>query len=296
MRLRAIAAVVVLLVGLLLTAQECPKENIRPVALFTVDQVSGASPLTVNFDATASYDSDGTIVSYSWDFGDGTTGTGSTTSHTFTSSTDHTYTVILTVTDDGGKTGSMSGFVVVSGSSTLFFDDFDNGLDPAWAFTSGNWKVVGGKLVESDYVDPPLFGYVSGGETWIDYRVDVDIHRSSGIRSCSSKQGIVVRATDDLNKVILWGGGPGSDLCPFGIWFSVIKNGQQVNSGGWVTPEWPADSHLTLEVRGNIYKLYVNRILRTEFVDSTHPVGTVGVAVQYIAGFTFDNFRVTALK
>ena len=161
MRLRAIAAVVVLLVGLLLTAQECPKENVPPVALFTVDQVSGPSPLTVNFDATASYDPDGTVVSYGWDFGDGTTGTGITTSHTFTSSTNHTYTVILTVTDNGGKTGSISGFVVINGApngTTLFFDDFEDDADPAWAFTSGNWQVVGGKLVESDYVAPLFLG------------------------------------------------------------------------------------------------------------------------------------------
>jgi len=289
-------AVLVLMAGLLVLASGCINDNVRPVALFTVDRVDGPSPLTVAFDGSGSYDPDGTIISYSWDFGDGMSGNGATISHTFTSSTDRTYTVILTVTDGGGKTGSMSGFVVVSGSpngTTVFFDDFEDGADLAWAFASGNWEVVGGKLVESDYVNPPLFGYVLGGETWTDYRVDVDIHRDSGTRSCSSKQGIVVRATDDLNKVILWGGGRSN--CSFGIWFSVIKNGQQVNSGGWVDPEWPADSHLTLEVRGNTYKLRVNGVLRTEFIDSTHPVGTVGVAAQYIAGFTFDNFRVTSL-
>ena len=299
MKIRYVLAIGVLLMSLLILAAQCPDSNSRPVAIFSTDPTSGPSPLTVGFDASASYDPDGTVVDYSWDFGDGTSGTGITTTHTFTSSTDRTYTVILTVTDNGGKTGSMSGFVVVSGSqngTTLFFDDFEDGADPAWAFTSGNWKVVGGKLVESDYVDPPLFGYVLGGETWADYRIDVDIHRNSGTRSCSSKQGIVVRATDDLNKVILWGGGGGSSYCSFGIWFSVIKNGQQVSSSGWVDPEWPADSRLTLEVRGNTYKLRVNGVLRTEFIDSTHPVGTVGVAVQYIAGFTFDNFQVTALK
>jgi len=68
----------------------------------------GAAPLTVSFDAGTSYDPDGTIVSYSWDFGDGETDTGVTTSHTFTTTTAQTYTVTLTVTDDNGATASGS--------------------------------------------------------------------------------------------------------------------------------------------------------------------------------------------
>ena len=50
-----------------------------PVADFTVS----ADGLTVDVDASASYDPDGTIVSWEWDWGDGTTGTGETASHTY---------------------------------------------------------------------------------------------------------------------------------------------------------------------------------------------------------------------
>ncbi|MEZ5336964.1 MAG: PKD domain-containing protein [bacterium] len=47
-------------------------DNIQPTASFTVDQSSGTVPLTVNFDAGASMDIDGEIVSHEWDFeGDG---------------------------------------------------------------------------------------------------------------------------------------------------------------------------------------------------------------------------------
>ena len=49
--------------------------NLPPVALFTATPNVGALPLTVHFSASASHDSDGSIASYSWNFGDNT-GTG----------------------------------------------------------------------------------------------------------------------------------------------------------------------------------------------------------------------------
>jgi len=55
----------------------------------------------MSFDATGSYDRDGTIVSYEWDFGDGSTASGSPTpTHTYEDR--GVYTSILTVTDDDG--------------------------------------------------------------------------------------------------------------------------------------------------------------------------------------------------
>ncbi len=74
--------------------------NQPPQAEFTASATSGSAPLVINFDASASQDSDGSITSYAWDFGDGTMGTGVTTSHTYDAA--GTYTVQLTVTDDDG--------------------------------------------------------------------------------------------------------------------------------------------------------------------------------------------------
>ena len=70
--------------------------NQPPVASFT----SSCPALACAFDGTGSSDPDGTIVSYAWNFGDGSTGTGPTPSHTY--ATGGTYTVTLTVTDDDG--------------------------------------------------------------------------------------------------------------------------------------------------------------------------------------------------
>jgi len=57
---------------------------------------------TITFDGSKSYDTDGTIVSYQWTFGDGTTGTGVSPTHKY--SNYGTYTVTLLVTDDDGAT------------------------------------------------------------------------------------------------------------------------------------------------------------------------------------------------
>ena len=82
--------------------------NDPPVAAF----ISTVNGLTANLDAGGSTDPDGSIASYAWDFGDSTTGTGSTASHAYAA--DGTYTVVLTVTDDAGATGTATHDVTVA--------------------------------------------------------------------------------------------------------------------------------------------------------------------------------------
>ena len=86
--------------------------NVAPTAAFTVT----AANLAVSFDGAGSSDPDGTITSYAWDFGDGTTGTGATASHTYT--TAGTRTVTLVVTDNSSTTGTLSKSVTVSAANT----------------------------------------------------------------------------------------------------------------------------------------------------------------------------------
>jgi PKD repeat protein/subtilisin family serine protease len=89
-----------------------PLANQPPVARFTY---SPANPLVnqwVTFDATSSYDPDGSIVSYSWDFGDGATATGSRVTKRYSAA--GTYTVTLTVTDNRGATNSASQMLTVT--------------------------------------------------------------------------------------------------------------------------------------------------------------------------------------
>ncbi|MCH7701692.1 MAG: PKD domain-containing protein [Planctomycetes bacterium] len=78
-----------------------------PVASFTATPTSGQAPLTVDFDASASSDSDGVIVAYAWDPGDGSGPFGGVTLG-YTYETGGTFTATLTVDDNDGNSGSMS--------------------------------------------------------------------------------------------------------------------------------------------------------------------------------------------
>ena len=78
-----------------------------PVARVSANPTSGNSPLNVHFDGSESYDADGIITSYKWDFGDGTSGNGQTASHTYTSLA--TRLATLTVRDNEGLEASVFG-------------------------------------------------------------------------------------------------------------------------------------------------------------------------------------------
>jgi len=111
---------------LLLAAPGCEDlpvvPNVPPVASFIYSPVSpinaGQSPVV--FNGTASRDSDGTVATYIWNFGDGSAeerGSAATVSHVFPvvgQCIDVTYTALLTVVDDDGGQGSASQTVKVT--------------------------------------------------------------------------------------------------------------------------------------------------------------------------------------
>ena len=93
--------------------------NQVPAASFSATPTSGKSPLTVSFDASASTDADGSIVSYAWDFGDGAKTTGVTSSHQFTAAGGASFEVRLTVTDDQGGSSTTSTTITVQPQNAL---------------------------------------------------------------------------------------------------------------------------------------------------------------------------------
>jgi hypothetical protein len=110
--------------------------TLPPIASFAV--YGNDSGMVVTFDASASSDPDGTIVSYDWTFGDGGTGTGVNTTHTYASW--GTWWVTLTVTDDDAMTDSTGLQVDVADHS---------GIPPqpyvvwGWLYDSGGAYITG---------------------------------------------------------------------------------------------------------------------------------------------------------
>jgi serine protease len=143
------SAIIFLLPALLLTAcggggssgtptpEPTTPVNLAPEAVFTATPETGEAPLEVAFDASASRDPDGRPVGSRWDFGDGASGEGLTTSHVYDRAGD--FRARLTVTDDDGASDAAVATISVSASG----------------FTvSGTLRVQTANLVDSDTNDP----------------------------------------------------------------------------------------------------------------------------------------------
>jgi glucose/arabinose dehydrogenase len=80
--------------------------NRAPTAVAAATPTTGQAPLAVTFSSAGSSDPEGGALTYSWNFGDGTTSTATNPTKTYTAN--GTYNVTLTVTDPQGATGTAS--------------------------------------------------------------------------------------------------------------------------------------------------------------------------------------------
>jgi PKD repeat protein len=162
------------------TASPPATTNQPPVAAFSSHCVS----LGCSFDASASTDPDGTVAGYAWNFGDGSTGSGVTASHSYAAG--GTYTVTLTVTDNQGATGTAS--AGVSPVPPLAQDAFNRtvsggfGSAPiggAWALvgTASKYNVTPGTATASLVAGSSVAGYLTGvsalnSDSLLDFSLD----------------------------------------------------------------------------------------------------------------------------
>jgi DNA/RNA endonuclease G (NUC1) len=107
--------------------------------------VSGPAALnegdTGSFSAAGSIDPNGSIASYSWNFGDGTSGSGESVSHVFAQ--DGVYTVTVTITDGDGLTDSATLSVSVANVVPALGDFDDATLEAGGTYT-----------IDGTFVDP----------------------------------------------------------------------------------------------------------------------------------------------
>ena len=184
--------------------------NQAPVPAFSGSCVE----LTCSVDGGASADPDGTIVSYAWDWGDGTTSTGVTARHSFAAAGART--VTLLVTDDLGRSASISKVITATTSPGQPFvvDSFARTRTSGWgaADVGGTWTVgssassavgggAGSLTVDAGQTNPAVLPAVSSSDTDLQTTFAVDrlptgngvylsiIGRRAGVESRVRRQG-----------------------------------------------------------------------------------------------------------
>jgi PKD repeat protein len=151
----------------------------NPIAQFSASPQNGPAPLPVALDAGASTD-DGIITSYAWSFGDGDTGSGEQIQHTFVDP--GTFTVVLTVTDNDGKTDQTSTQITVTdpnAGGTLTFSPVEDAyVEGAAGFNNSFLKVEPGS--RESYLKFTVSG-VTGSVSTVRLLLKQSTDASSGI-------------------------------------------------------------------------------------------------------------------
>lgn len=188
-----------------------PSGHVAPVAVAAATPPSGEAPLTVRFEATQSFDLDGVIVAWAWDFGDGTGSFEANPTHLYPGV--GAYTATLTVTDNSGLADSTAVTVTVlppnappvavatatpgSGYAPLTVtlsgagsSDPDGGI-VSWQWDFGDGATGSGPVVQHTYQSP---GTYPARLTVMDDR------------GASSSSTVLVAVQQDPDKVIRVGG------------------------------------------------------------------------------------------
>jgi len=175
---------------------------------------SGVVGSVISFDGTGSSDADGTIASYTWDFGDGGVASGPSPTHSY--SVDGNFTVTLTATDNDGLTGTDSTTAVINpaggntppiaqangpysgteGSAVQFSSS--GSLDPDGSIVSYAWDFGDGNTSSTAN---PAHVYIAAGTYNVSLTVTDDAGDSTSDATTATIDAIVVNVppTADAN-------------------------------------------------------------------------------------------------
>jgi hypothetical protein len=182
-------------------------------------------------------------------------------------------------------------FSVSVWAQTLFYDDFEDGADPAWGNEFGDWVAIDGVYTATIQTnDPPTYSSVTSLPELTDFVVEVDIIgvRDGGIflRSHRCENGLV-------DGVILVVGGwlGGYNGC---YWHISDCNGysaplNQVD----ITGLQGSDVHIRIEVVGDIYRAYLDEETEPITTLETDACPSGRVALYEFFDQSFDNVAIS---
>lgn len=170
--------------------------------------------------------------------------------------------------------------------ATLFYDDFNDGFDPAWSVTTG-WGLSDGTVFHAQ--NGSRYAYLEQGADWDDYVVEAELDpRGEGA-------GLLLRCQEDLQNYVLVGGTDSE------IWWKVYVDGEAEYESSEYEPGF-FDGMQTIRavVSGSRYRIYVNGLERLDFTDTHFARGLPGITVWgYLVddlSARFDSFQVVDLE
>jgi len=201
---------------------------------------------------------------------------------------------------------------ITHAQQVLFFDDFSEGHFNAWTITDdpqprsgpSDWQVINGELWQRSNIwsyDPPAeFIYhmgthaSAGDQDWTDYTLNA-ILRSTD----NDGIGIIVRYQDPRNyyRILLMNdaGNSGSVRSPIQRIQKIVNGEPTTLVQNVVDMAYPSGYFsLTMDVRGDIIRVFLDGMLIGEAVDSTFRSGKIGLLSYANAGSVYDDVMVTS--
>jgi nitrous oxidase accessory protein NosD len=209
------------------------RTNVLPVASFEVAPRTAILGEQMVFDASTSYDPDGIVFDYRWDFGDGTVASGATASHTYASEGD--FQVTLTVQDDDEGQSSVQHTASVQPPGLLRVTTAVD-LHPDWGVVGkisvdgvprDEWGLTWVKMAPGTHVI--RFSDVPGLGTPPEASVNVEAGATSTAAGVYAAHGWLRVMTDPpLPGTISVDGIPRND---FGVWMAVPPGTYEISFG-----------------------------------------------------------------
>jgi len=233
-------------------ATETAVTNFTPQAIAGSDQSAGLGQ-SVTFDGSRSFDVDGQIVSWQWNFGDGSIGSGARATHVYSAPGD--FTARLTVTDNSGASSAaslqvrvrnlqpvanISGPYVAIGSGQVQFngarsyDPSGRALTATWDFGDGTPPLVTSSLT-------PTHRYRAGpGRSLLDVGEKPVVYTASLVVSNGSDSSLPVTTTINRLPLPHWETGSG-EFNKFNGSLPCLNPGESYVMSGVAPPRVPSD-------------------------------------------------------